>query len=293
VAEAARLGNTQLTRFGYSVALPHNAAQSFSSELDPSIPPNPVQNDNYQTQFGAATGPAMVFRNDLAAAATGLGLSANMLVNRALAQSCAGCHKPSNFGLLAAGSIGPSVTPAGAVVTSWPDADFVHVQNSGVLSAALTDIFLPDRLNFLVSQLNASACPCPNRFRTLPSLVSRGTVLQERVLAEFEPEVQRVRREAFERIRRGGPIPLAESLAFDRRVAETMARVEQSLAASRRQLGMPAHDIALKPQPLLLSAAKRAGNDAALERALRQKEIEALLALEPPRRTVTGSFSVH
>jgi hypothetical protein len=293
VAEAARLGHPQLTRFAYSVPLPHNAAQSFSSLLDPSIPPNPVQHDNYQTQFAAAAGATMVFRNDLAAAATGLGLSSTVLVNRALAQSCAGCHNPSHFGLLAAGSIGPSITPSGAVVTSWPDASFTHVGNGGVLSPALTDIFLPDRLNFLVGQLNASVCPCPNRFRTFAPVAARGIVLQDRALAEFEPEAQRARREAAERLKRGGPIPLAESLAFDQRVAATIGRVEQSLAASRESLGMPAHQVGLKPQALVLTAAKRAGNDAALERALRQKEVEALLAQEPPRRTVTGSFSVH
>jgi hypothetical protein len=310
VAEAGRLGNAQLTRFGYSVALPHNAAQSFSTLLHPSIPPNPVQNDNYRTQFNAAAGPTAVFRNDVAAAATGLGLSADVLVNRALAQSCAGCHNPSGFGLRTADSIGPSLTPSGAVVTSWPEAARVHVEThastlaelSGpayptgwghALSPALHDVFLPDRRNFLVGQLNASVCPCPNRFRAFAPIAERGVTLQNKALAEFEPEAQRVRREVVERLKRGGPVPLAESLAFDRRAAAAIGRVEQSLAASRESLGLPSNQISLKPQALVLGAAKRAGNDAALERALRQQEVEALLAQEPPRRTVTGSFSVH
>jgi hypothetical protein len=309
VAEAGHLGNTQLTGFGYSVALPHNAAQSFSTLLDPSIPPNPVQADNYLTAFGSASGATTVFRNDVAAAATGFGLSTNALVNRALAQSCAGCHNPSGFGLLTAGSIGPSLAPSGAVVSSWPDAARVHVENGGgtlselsgpaypthighALSPALRDVFLPDRLNFLLSQLNASICPSPNRFKHF-SPQPEGIKLQDRLLADFAPEAQRLRREAAERVKRGGPIPLAESLAFDRRVAASIGGVEQSLAASRKQLGLPSHQVGLKPQALVLDAAKRAGNDAALERALRQKEIDALIAQEPPRRTVRGSFSVH
>jgi hypothetical protein len=311
VAAGSTLGDGTLTRFGYSVALPHNAPQSHSSPPITFDHPPVLLNDNYLTQFNAASGAAMVFRNDMAAAAAAHGLTVSQLVNRALTQSCAGCHKPSEFGLSTANSIGPSLAPSGAVVTSWPNAlSFVHVEsapaglaelsgaafpsNQGFgLSPALLDVFLPDRRNFLVGQLNLAVCPCPARFKFFVPAREPGVMQQDQLLLEFGPEAQRAQREVAERLKRGGPVPLPESLAFDQRAAAALARVEQSLSASRERLGLPPHEIGLKPQPLFLTAAKRAGKDARLESALRQKEVQALLAQEPPRRTVRGSFSVH
>ncbi|HET7731158.1 MAG TPA: hypothetical protein VFK48_14105, partial [Usitatibacter sp.] len=206
------LGNAHLLRFGYSVDLAHDAAQSISLAT-------PGFKDNYRDQLNAATGATTVFRTNLAAAATARGLTSNQMVNRAMAQSCAGCHKPGTFGLDAPGSIGPTITPAGTLATSWPlDAGFVHVDTAisaaplpefgaspafgsglgNAISPALRDFFLPDRKNFLLAQLNAATCECVNRFRSIANaaLRERAIRIQRQVDARLSERVKLLRHDA-------------------------------------------------------------------------------------------------
>ncbi len=64
-------------------------------------------------------------------------ITSEMLINRAGAMTCGGCHQFSNNDVVA-----PGVT--------WPRSDgFVHVSENGRLSPALTDSFLPFRAKIL------------------------------------------------------------------------------------------------------------------------------------------------
>jgi hypothetical protein len=323
VAQTASLGSPSLMQIGYAVSLPHDAPQSFSQAPMPppetsssSQGPFAVWTDPYRTQLNGATGPVNVFRSAFAAGAAVHGLTSDQLVNRAVAQSCAGCHLPSGFGLLAANSIGPSTTPSGAVVTSWPDSlgapnRFVHVEtfpaalaelsgaaftsNQGhALSPALHEVFLPDRRNFLVDQLNAVDCPCTHRFKPLEA-TAREIALkrQDSLLDRFVPEATQWQRQLSERLARTPRLSLEESLKLDAARAAIHARQELALSELRLDLGLPGLTVPLAPRPLVLEAAKKAGGKLQLERDLRQKELQDLLEQEPARRTTSGSFRVH
>jgi hypothetical protein len=320
VAQTASLGQTELMRIGYAVPLPHGAPQSFSQgpasfpAASPSSQgPFAVWHDRYLTQLSSAVGPVNVFRSNLLAGAAVHGLTAAQLTNRATAQSCAGCHEPANFGLLAPNSIGPSTTPGGATVTSWPNSlpSFVHVETfpsplvelSGVafpsnqghaLSPALHDVFLPDRRNFLVNQLNAITCPCAHRFLRLPDSARDAAVpKQDELLDSFVPQAALWQTQLSERLAKSKSLPLDESLKLDAQRAAISAQQERAMAKLRSDLGLPSTTISLRAQPLILEAAKQAAGKLELERDLRQKELLTILEQEPARRTTTGSFRVH
>jgi len=320
VAQATLLGNPELMRFGYTVSLPHGAPQSFSQapaafpETSPSSEgPFAVWIDQYRTQFNNAAGPINVFRSSLVAGAAVHGLTSTQLLNRAVAQSCAGCHQPGGFGLLAPNSIGPSTTPSGAIVTSWPNSlgTFVHVETPVValpelsgaafpsnlghaLSPALHDVFLPDRRNFLVNQLNAITCPCTHRFLPLPASAREAAVSrQDALLDNFVPQATQWQTMLSERLAKSRSLPLAESLKLDDERAALSAQQERQMAKLRKDLGLESITISLMPQPLTLKAAKSAEGKLTLERDLRQKEVLGVLAQEPERRTTTGSFRSH
>lgn len=297
LAQTALLGHASLMRIGYSVALPHNAPQSFSqAPMNPffttpsSEGPFAVWTDQYRTQFNAAAGPINVFRSGLQAGAAVHGLTATQLLNRATTQSCAGCHQPSAFGLLSANSIGPAITPTGDTVTSWPNSlgNFVHVEtmpaalvelsnpafasNQGhALSPALHDVFLPDRKNFLVDQLNAITCPCTHRFTTLTAEQREPAFKrQDEVLAQLVPQASAWQRFLAERLASTRRLTLAESLKLDAQRASISEQQEKSLAEMRRALGMPSIAIGPRPQPVTRDVTQ-----------------------EPARRTTTGSFRTH
>lgn len=320
VAQTSALGNPALMKFGYAVSLPHGAPQSFSQapatfpETSPSSEgPFAVWTDQYRTQFNNAAGPINVFRSNLVAGAAVHGLTSTQMLNRAVAQSCAGCHQPSNFGLLAPNSIGPSTTPSGATVTSWPDSldSFVHVEtfpaalvelsgaafpsNQGhALSPALHDVFLPDRRNFLVNQLNAITCPCTNRFLPLSASAREAAVSrQDALLDSFVPQAALWQTQLSEHLAKTRSLPLEESLKLDAQRASISAQQERALSKLRSDLGLPSTTISQRPQPLTLEAAKQAAGKLELERDLRQKELLTILEQEPARRTTTGSFRVH
>jgi len=179
-AQLPRLSTGDMMKIGYEVNLKADAGQSMSL-------PGIGFVDNYRQQMNAAASTG--FRAALGAGS----LTADQIANRALTQSCAGCHQPSTFGINLPGSIGTVMAPAGSpVVTTdrWPDsvpAGFVHVDTlpasslpelaanpaafpsalGQVISPALLDFFLPDRKNFLLKQLNDARCNCVNRFHFL------------------------------------------------------------------------------------------------------------------------------
>ena len=297
LAQTAQLGDPTLMRIGYSVSPPHNAPQSFSqAPIAPpfgtpsSLPPFDVWHDQYLTQFNAATGPISTFRTGLQSGAAVHGLTATQLVKRASAQSCAGCHQPSAFGLLTANSIGPALTPTGTTVTNWPNSlgNFVHMEtmpqaltelstpafasNQGhALSPALRDVFLPDRKNFLVDQLNAITCPCTHRFTTLPTdLREPAFKRQDALLEQLVPQATAWQSFLSERLARTRTLTLAESLKLDAQRASISEQQEKSLAEMRKALGMPSIAIGPSPQPVT-------------------REV----TLEPARRTTSGSFRTH
>lgn len=298
LGQTALLGDPTLMRIGYSVSPTHNAPQSFSqapiappfNTMPSSQAPFDVWHDQYLTQFNAATGPINTFRTGLQSGATVNGLTATQLVKRATTQSCAGCHQPSAFGLLSANSIGPAITPTGSTVTSWPNSlgNFVHVEtmpaalvelsnpafasNQGhALSPALHDVFLPDRKNFLVDQLNAITCPCTHRFTTLTAEQREPAFKrQDEVLAQLVPQASAWQRFLAERLASTRRLTLAESLKLDAQRASISEQQEKSLAEMRRALGMPSIAIGPRPQPVTRDVTQ-----------------------EPARRTTTGSFRTH
>lgn len=295
LGQTAALGDPTLMRIGYAVSPQHNAPQSFSQGPTVGSPssqaPFNVWHDQYLTQFNAAVGMTNTFRTTLQSNAAVQGLTAQQIVRRATAQSCAGCHQPSAFGLLSANSIGPATTPTGAIVTSWPNSlgDFVHVNtftaplvelstpafptNRGhALSPALHDVFLPDRRNFLVDQLNAITCPCTHRFNHLTAEAREPAFKrQDALLEQLVPQATAWQSFLSERLARTRTLILAESLKLDAQRASISEQQEKSLAEMRRALGLPSIALSASPQPV--------SRDAVVQ--------------EPARRTTTGSFRTH
>jgi hypothetical protein len=78
-------------------------------------------------------------------------LSAKEVLARAGTQSCGGCH-----GFASNEAMGPSST--GSTVT-WPTTAFVHIDENGLMSQALSNFFLPERLTnlnaFIANQTEA------------------------------------------------------------------------------------------------------------------------------------------
>lgn len=305
----ASLADSRLTGIGYPVEVDLDAAQSTSLRPISRLVPFP---DDYAEQFHAAAGSVTLFRNNLAAAAMAHGLTADQLIHRAQTQSCGGCHKPQTFGLHVADSIGPTLTPAGTVVTSWPlDGGFFHVSprasnpvelasptvfGSGAghaLSPALTDVFLPERKNFFLSQLNMGTCPCMHSFRFLPPESARIVLdVQEKVVSTLFSDIDALRAESFVLRKDQSPAPETKR-AFEQRakqLEDTLdKRLDEQLASTQLLPPQPS----LRAQVLKLDSVLAAGGKPDLEAAARQKAVLDIAAEEPPRRTVTGSFAMH
>lgn len=301
-SQLASLSSGSLMGITYSVQLAHDSAQSSSGS-----PPDPQHTvDNYRDQFNAATVSAPVFRGSLTSAT----LSAEQIVNRALTQSCAGCHHPGNFDLRRANSIGAVTTPTGTIIDKWPDAIFRHVRptlsapselavptvfGSGQgydISDALKEAFLPARTQFLLDTLNGRRCLCLHRFQPLKnSAHMRAVEIQQRLAKRFEPRFGALNKSMNE----AADQP-AVYRALERKGVEMQREFDTQLHAELRRVGIKLSDVDLEdtqPQVMRLQAAKRAGGDKKREQALRVSEINDILKQEPPRRTVTGSFAAH
>ena len=285
VAQLASLSSGELMKIGYSVDLKNDDGESISQGGA----------DNYRNHMNAA---ALVgFRALLGAGP----LTANQIANRALTQSCHGCHQPRDFGIDVPGSIGTVLTPVGSpapTIDRWPSAlRFVHADTNvpspqpelaanpaafgaGLgqrISPALLDFFLPDRKNFLLAQLNAPRCTCINRFRFLtPELRVRALEIERRVHGDFVKRLEEIEKRSDE----DDPKALAELLDTRERI---IAERDRALAGELAKAGIKLPEEDLRATPVRLSASA----------AERTKAVNELLKKEPPRRTVTGTFRPH
>lgn len=305
--QTARLGSGNLMGISYGVDLANDSGQSMSLADVGFV-------DDYRVQMNGAADAS--FRTALVTGS----LTADQMANRALTQSCAGCHQPGTFGLDAPNSIGLVLTPPGSPVPSidlWPaavQAGFVHVDvptnvlpelaanpaafgagQGQEISPALLQFFLPDRKNFLLGQLNAPRCHCKRRFRFLDLTRRRlATEIEARVRARFEPRLTALDRRTLElqATSKAGE----EFVGIERERESLMAEHDKALIDALRQRGITLPDdeaLQLKPQVMKLKAASAARGSAVREGDLRIAEVNQLLRREPPRRTVTGSFRVH
>jgi len=310
VAQLTRLSSGELLKIGYEVELANDAGQSMSLPAAGFV-------DNYRDQMNAAAAPG--FRAALGAGA----LTADQIANRALTQSCAGCHQPSTFGIDAADSIGMVTTPVGSPVPTinrWPDvvpAGFVHVDvnvpnirpelaanpaafGAGlgqIISPALLDFFLPDRKNFLLGQLNAPRCACASRrFLFLDAAVRpRALDLETRVHRQFADKLAALDQRTLEAMaspddERGTQARLLKEKQ------DLLVQRETALVAELKRAGITLPDaemLDLKPQTLKLRAGAQAQGDPRRRGELLTREVNELVKEDPPRRTVTGSFRAH
>lgn len=294
LSQVKGLAVADINAFGYPVSLKFDAAESQSQT---GTPP-----DNYVQVFNP-TGPQApgLFREKVSNHADLNGLTANQLINRATALSCAGCHQPGAFGLRTANSIGPaSIGNNGA----WPDSlGFVHTNEQATggvhaLSQALTQVFLPARKANLVSLLNEKECACRRKFLPLPAdLRAKALNIEEKVLAKLKPRLKG----ALDAIAAGrrkvaGKLPAPAKATQARAQAnDTNKAQEQDLKQqlAQQQITLEPLALDLKAQSVSLQVAQQANGDAKKERELRQKAVLEAIKREPPRRTVTGSFRVH
>jgi hypothetical protein len=252
--QVGALAVNDINKFSYQVPLQFDAARS--------QPQSPGLADHYFESYTNVPGVPGGFRSSLvtAAATTSPAVTDKQLVNRALAMSCAGCHQPSAFGLLAANSIGSGM--------SWPDsAAFVHVRaeaSGGVhaLSAALTTTFLPARAQNLASMLSDRVCFC--RFR---KLAIDTAALEKSAFARPPTSLDDIR---------------AAEVNLKRQIDVELERSNQPRLPD------------LEPDPkatgLVLEEVKAAGRDPiAQSRALRAA-VQKLVVTEPPRKRVSGHF---
>ncbi len=306
--QMAALGSGNLAGISYNVDLANDAGQSMSLAGGGFV-------DNYRDQMNAATSAS--FRTGLPFGS----LTADQMANRALTQSCAGCHQPSTFGLNLPNSIGTVLTPVGSVtptIDRWPaavTAGFVHVDiptgiqaelaaNSAAfgtgqgqeISRALLDFFLPDRKNFLLGQLNAQRCECKRRFTFIPDAVLRRKALEldTRVRVQFEPRITELDRRLLEL--QGASDRGQRFTGLGRERAALVAERDKTLVTELERGGIKLLDdelLQLKPQVLKLKAANQARGSREREAALRIAEVNQLLKQEPQPRRVTGSFRTH
>jgi hypothetical protein len=306
ILQTAQLASGNLMGISYAVDLANDAGQSMSLAGIGFV-------DNYRTQMNGAIDPS--FRTALITGA----LTANQMANRALTQSCAGCHQPNTFGLQVANSIGLVLTPPGSPVVAtdhWPavvGAGFVHTDvpinvrpelaanpaafGAGFgheISPALLDFFLPDRKNFLLSQLNAARCTCRRRFRFL-DVARRGLAFEiaKRIRKDFDPRIEALNQRIAEVQAQNRPGE--DFVGLSREKANLEAEQDKALSAALRQRGIILQDeevLQAKPEVLKLKAGL-ARTTAAREGDLRTAEVNQLIRQEPPRRTVSGSFRTH
>jgi len=292
VAQLPQLESGNLMSIGYSVDQKNDDGESVSQG----------SSDNYRIHMNNAI--SGTFRAALATT-----LTADQIANRALTQSCHGCHLPAGFGLSAPGSIGTVTTPAGVVpatIDRWPDAlNFVHVDTpvsprpelvppavygAGLgqrLSPALLDFFLPERRNFLVGQLNAPRCNCPRRFRFLErALRERAFAIEEKVHNDFVQRLQEIEK-------RSDDLDNETSDDDSKLRAEVLDARERILAEQDRVLASELAKAGIKlPDEEMLSPRATSVRLSA-SAAERTRAVNELVKKEPPRRTVTGSFRPH
>ena len=292
-----KLGHPDINLFSYSVDPNKNAAESQSQ--------SPVV-DHYRNNLNSASDSS--FKNDLDAAGGALTfpLTSNQIANRAAAMSCAGCHMPSAFGLLAPNSIG-----ALGPLSSWPNAlSFVHVDTQQVslsgqtdfnasnfngndigsnISPALLDVFLPHRKSTLVSLANNDVCNCQPKLQ--PSVL----LPLEKQLT-IQKQVQLIEKDAMLPVKqRLTSTPklnaLKESIdRFDSSALKQIQKVEQSQQNILIESGIETAQSTLKPAPVMLSAEVFGEVE---HEELKQKAFDRIIKSEKPQPSIDGSFRTH
>jgi hypothetical protein len=128
-AQVRRLASSTLTGIGMTVNNNHNEFESVSQAS------NVVYKNVANTQMRTAIQTELT--------RIGSRLTVNNILDRAATQTCAGCHQVSAFQGLGGG-------------LTWPSTlGFVHIDEGGNLSPALTDTFLPRRRTVLEAFINA------------------------------------------------------------------------------------------------------------------------------------------
>ncbi|MEX0959534.1 MAG: hypothetical protein WDZ63_09630 [Burkholderiales bacterium] len=316
--QIAGLSSSDLMKISYSVDLDHDAVESDSQT------PGRVK-DDYVLGL-EVTGNTFVSELQARLTELGISLTPSQIAGRALANSCAGCHMPQTFKLNISDPpgtpslIGPANLPGGGVTDTWPLAlGFVHVDgtegqlaelpgpvygpsmtasgNIGhPISPALKDVFLPDREQFLIDQLNGPECACRRLFRGVSqSAVSSLVRLQDQMLGDLS---SRIKTEQLAIAGIGKRAPLSKEQLADletrtNRLRELVAEEIKAVDAALIKRGAPSDSLRMETQVLKLKARTNARGDATKERVLRRQEIFEIEKQEPPRRTVTGSFRTH
>ncbi len=290
---AGKLANPDINSITYEVKLDKNAAESQSQ--------NPVI-DDYPTQFASAADAT--FRTDLDTLAGGFGLTGAQIVNRATANSCAGCHLPNGFGLTNPNAIGPGI--------SWPSAlKFVHVDTLPMISLAgqpdfdpaqfggntqgfnispaLLTTFLPARRNNLVNLANMNVCDCVPK----PAVLIPNAVLvakQQQVLRAASRTLQDELLTARKKFVARPALKSGDSRQFFLEQKAIIAKAETVRNSELETAGLKLEPAVSKPQPVVLSAA-------AVPRGrltkLKLDKLREIVNAEPPRETITGSFRSH
>lgn len=244
------------------------------------------------------------FRANLNTLAIPFGLTGAQIVNRATANSCAGCHLPGAFGLRDDDSIAPG--------KKWPNAlDFVHVDTPPAvsiaghaefdatkfdntsqgfnISPALLDDFLPGRRVNLVGLGTMPVCDCVPKVDLISTI--RATLPRQRQLIEFS--TARIQAELAEVDKR---FLARRSVTADdsRRHFDAKRAILASREAERNKVleseGIPTSAPALKPQAIKLSATRATPERL---RALKAAKLREIVNAEPPRETINGSFRTH
>jgi hypothetical protein len=288
-----KLASPDINTFTYEVKLDKNAAESQSQ--------SPVI-DDYAAQFNGAADAA--FRNDMNTAAAPFALSGAQVVNRAMTQSCAGCHLPNGFGLTAPNSIGPGM--------SWPSAlTFVHVDTPPAISIAsqpgfdpanfggntqgfnispaLLNAFLPARQNNLTTLANNDVCDCvpvPDRLTRDRLLIPRQKLIIDRFTKDIRTDIAAADKRFAARA--------AVKPGDDRRLLiEKKALIAKAETVRNRQLdevGLSAGPLVMKVEPVKVSDQRL---PAAQLRKAKVDKLNEIVNAEPPRETITGSFRSH
>ena len=288
-----KLANPDINSIGYEVKLDKDAAESQSQ--------GPVI-DHYPNQFNAAADAT--FRNNLNVLAAGFGLTGAQIVNRATANSCAGCHLPNGFGLTNPNSIGPG--------TSWPSAlAFVHVDTPPLvslvgepgfdpaqfggntqgfnISPALLNSFLPARRNNFTNIANMNVCDCVPK----PAVLSINKALlakQREIIAQSNRELTTQLTAVNKNFLAKPAVKFGDARQLLMEQKAVITKAEAARNAELGKAGMRFAEPALKPEPIILTNEKLPGNRVM---KLKIEKLNQLMNAEPPRETITGSFRSH
>jgi hypothetical protein len=140
-SQVAGLSAATIPEIDFEVPDTYNTAQSEANGIE----------NNYVTQFGTEPSALRTALTN-ALASQGSTLTANHLVARAQAQSCAGCHRLSNGADLGGGIVWPA--SQGFTHVSERVTEVVDGQTRYTISDALVNEFLPHRKEVLVDFLD-------------------------------------------------------------------------------------------------------------------------------------------